>query len=306
MDDIFVDLSDEVTSDSVDLYVFLSDCPGQISQKNISNSLPSYLDVVRIDKTAPGKFSIKLPTKEHKNLFLEKFPIVEIKDDSNTLFYLPSLVDGDLPLANTSEIACPICSLDLDGLEDIERAKHVDSCMSQSEGDSGVYYCNDDDGDGLKLLCPFNTCKKLIDLPKFYEHVSQLHSSEPQAHACPICTLIDGAPYEINASTNLLSHLETAHGGVKPVNSTVVAPQPTPTVVSTHSVSHSGGENQAFTIESFKQITENSECAICREEYQPSQPVARLQCLCLFHVDCIKNWFMKTEIKVCPVHKPNM
>lgn len=45
------------------------------------------------------------------------------------------------------------------------------------------------------------------------------------------------------------------------------------------------------------------ECTICMEEYEVGDHLARLECLCKFHKECIVNWLeRKME---CPVHKAN-
>ncbi|KOH01139.1 phosphatidylinositol-3-phosphate-binding ubiquitin-protein ligase [Saccharomyces eubayanus] len=38
---------------------------------------------------------------------------------------------------------------------------------------------------------------------------------------------------------------------------------------------------------------EIKECPICFEEMEPGEKVGRLECLCVFHYKCIKNWFHK-------------
>ncbi|KAJ2746350.1 hypothetical protein GGI20_001410 [Coemansia sp. BCRC 34301] len=42
------------------------------------------------------------------------------------------------------------------------------------------------------------------------------------------------------------------------------------------------------------------ECPICFEDFEPGQRVARLSCLCTYHVWCINDWTMRTPS--CPVH----
>lgn len=56
------------------------------------------------------------------------------------------------------------------------------------------------------------------------------------------------------------------------------------------------------------------ECPICFEEMKPGDKVGRLECLCVFHYDCIKSWFRKKSQKLksttgksvsknfCPLH----
>ncbi|KAJ2779745.1 hypothetical protein GGI15_003779 [Coemansia interrupta] len=42
------------------------------------------------------------------------------------------------------------------------------------------------------------------------------------------------------------------------------------------------------------------ECAICFDDFAPGQHVARLNCLCTYHVACINEWLQRTP--ACPVH----
>ncbi|KAJ2007432.1 hypothetical protein GGI04_001523 [Coemansia thaxteri] len=42
------------------------------------------------------------------------------------------------------------------------------------------------------------------------------------------------------------------------------------------------------------------ECPICFEDFEPGQHVARLNCLCTYHVLCIREWIQRTP--ACPVH----
>ena len=43
------------------------------------------------------------------------------------------------------------------------------------------------------------------------------------------------------------------------------------------------------------------ECTICFVEYDVGDQLARLECLCKFHRECIKGWFERK--RMCPVHK---
>lgn len=44
------------------------------------------------------------------------------------------------------------------------------------------------------------------------------------------------------------------------------------------------------------------ECVICLEDLNPGDKVGRLECLCVFHYRCIKDWFNKKGFGECPVH----
>lgn len=47
---------------------------------------------------------------------------------------------------------------------------------------------------------------------------------------------------------------------------------------------------------------EYDECVICLESLNPGDKVGRLECLCVFHYKCIKDWFNKKGYGECPVH----
>lgn len=44
------------------------------------------------------------------------------------------------------------------------------------------------------------------------------------------------------------------------------------------------------------------ECVICLEDICPGDKVGRLECLCVFHYKCIKDWFGRKGPGLCPVH----
>jgi len=45
-----------------------------------------------------------------------------------------------------------------------------------------------------------------------------------------------------------------------------------------------------------------TECTICFEQLSEGQCIARLECMCVFHKDCIYQWFEKSSF--CPLHTP--
>ncbi|ODV91258.1 hypothetical protein CANCADRAFT_57554 [Tortispora caseinolytica NRRL Y-17796] len=44
------------------------------------------------------------------------------------------------------------------------------------------------------------------------------------------------------------------------------------------------------------------ECIICFEEFKENDVIGRLECLCFFHKQCIKDWFDRKGPGNCPVH----
>lgn len=59
--------------------------------------------------------------------------------------------------------------------------------------------------------------------------------------------------------------------------------------------------NSSATVQLEKDVTD-LECVICLEELNPGDKVGRLECLCVFHYKCIKDWFNKKGYGECPVH----
>lgn len=70
------------------------------------------------------------------------------------------------------------------------------------------------------------------------------------------------------------------------------------------------GETGPNSVDTIVQITEveaeknaiDDECVICLEDLKPGDKVGRLECLCVFHYKCIKDWFNKKSYGECPVH----
>ncbi|KAL1900754.1 hypothetical protein Cpir12675_000767 [Ceratocystis pirilliformis] len=51
-----------------------------------------------------------------------------------------------------------------------------------------------------------------------------------------------------------------------------------------------------------KDCVDSAECTICLEEFETGEHMARLECLCRFHLRCIRAWFQKHPGR-CPVHQ---
>lgn len=54
-------------------------------------------------------------------------------------------------------------------------------------------------------------------------------------------------------------------------------------------------QNRMLVYKISPNTTDNAikECLICFENMEPGEKVGRLECLCVFHYKCIKNWFHK-------------
>lgn len=63
-----------------------------------------------------------------------------------------------------------------------------------------------------------------------------------------------------------------------------------------------GSVTSASTVTEKEKDDFDNECVICLEELNPGDKVGRLECLCVFHYGCIKDWFNTKGVGECPVH----
>lgn len=47
-------------------------------------------------------------------------------------------------------------------------------------------------------------------------------------------------------------------------------------------------------------LSPSHECIICFEPFLKDERIARLNCMCVYHLSCIDDWFSRG--KTCPVH----
>ncbi|KAI0163545.1 putative A kinase anchor protein [Pestalotiopsis sp. NC0098] len=85
------------------------------------------------------------------------------------------------------------------------------------------------------------------------------------------------------------SRREPASGGQTPLSETSSRPQRSLGLVS--------------YVADEKDRASKDECTICFEGYEPGERMARLECWCCFHYDCIKSWFDRRGHALCPVHQ---
>lgn len=88
-----------------------------------------------------------------------------------------------------------------------------------------------------------------------------------------------------------------------------VPPLPQPTyefIDELRAAESESGEGPVGSVTSGTEFQEKDEsdpeCVICLEELRPGDKVGRLECLCVFHYKCIKDWFNKKGYGECPVH----
>ncbi|EFA83575.1 C2H2-type zinc finger-containing protein [Heterostelium album PN500] len=173
------------------------------------------------------------------------------------------------PLVSDPGNTCPVCGISLKtvGKDWATVNRHIDECLTLSLLD------NEQGSKIFKITCPYPGCKKPNQLSKdFVVHCSDSHFLENNHNLeCPLCN---------TKTSNLISHLSKKH---------IVLPVKKESFVgvgySTNILDHDLGD---------------LECPICLEEFYKGQNVARLECWCIFHTDCISGYLLKA--KKCPVH----
>jgi len=137
----------------------------------------------------------------------------------------------------------------------------------------------------------------------FPDHARSFHSTAPQNFACPICSL-GGTRYNVSPSTNLLSHLNSIHPDL--IGKSLLPNYP---VVNPNIFSNEDDydwpdppedwlqKNSASYVEETLKTPLDKECPICYCEFEKGEVAARLACLCLFHKNCIEQWFKKRKMQ---------
>ncbi|TPX30946.1 hypothetical protein SmJEL517_g05626 [Synchytrium microbalum] len=133
-----------------------------------------------------------------------------------------------------------------------------------------------------------NSNRNLLAIPRHIDPVSPRPGSiaseaESILNECPVCqTRFDGTLDEAEVEAHVGDCLRKISTGGKGL------------IVN----------GNRYTVQVLTQDMPGRECAICFEEFVKSQRIARLNCLCVFHQDCIQSWFSKTTHGSCPVHHP--
>lgn len=79
-----------------------------------------------------------------------------------------------------------------------------------------------------------------------------------------------------------------------------IPPIPRPSYEIIETQSQVGLLHSTATVQAEKD--DEDECVICLDDLKPGDKVGRLECLCVFHYRCIKDWFNKKGYGECPVH----
>ncbi|KAK5574966.1 hypothetical protein RB653_010221 [Dictyostelium firmibasis] len=178
----------------------------------------------------------------------------------------PNGKEGGLPDLNNN---CPVCGISFKsiGKDWPSINKHIDECLTFNLLDKETL---DPKAKSTTIKCPYSGCKKPITTIDFINHCNEKHLlDDSHNYKCPLCN---------EKSPNLISHLSKAHLRVQQKQVGV-------------GYSTSILDND---------LSEDIECPICLEEFIKGQNVARLECWCIFHTNCISEYLLKS--KKCPVH----
>ncbi|CCH45249.1 E3 ubiquitin-protein ligase [Wickerhamomyces ciferrii] len=135
-----------------------------------------------------------------------------------------------------------------------------------------------DDSDQERERCPI--CNK--NLQKQTENEREDH-----INTCLINAEFSGSPEQFRSNRMLVYYIPF--------------PDPKKVVVSCSDASTSTLQ-QNTTHHNDEKLIGEDECVICLEDSKPGDKVGRLECLCVFHYKCIKNWFKRKGPGDCPVH----
>eukprot|EP01088_Endostelium_zonatum_P022283 TRINITY_DN9430_c0_g1_i2.p1 TRINITY_DN9430_c0_g1~~TRINITY_DN9430_c0_g1_i2.p1 ORF type:complete len:367 (-),score=53.63 TRINITY_DN9430_c0_g1_i2:10-1110(-) len=185
--------------------------------------------------------------------------------------------------------------------------------------------------------CPYPGCPtKNMEARFFPYHVDKNHASAyNHKFSCPVCELMTGITYSANDQTNLLTHVRTHHQDMikspdqtsnnstfptsdyvfdydddiptipsttSTTSSTTTSSSTTTTTSSTTGGGGGGAVGSRYIVQVLEEDMKEGECTICFEEFKKGENIARLECFCIFHEDCVVEWFKKSNNK-CPLHK---
>ncbi|KAI9471218.1 hypothetical protein BX667DRAFT_509125 [Coemansia mojavensis] len=136
-------------------------------------------------------------------------------------------------------------------------------------------------------------------------------ASSSSVHSCPVCSSdwatlwsrmhrVPGEGWQEAQERHIRECIDQSSAEMQ--GAPVAMPQPTET--SSHSQARSarspaGVKYIAYTLNADTPLL-GQECPICFEDFEPGQQAARLNCLCTYHLYCIRDWLARTP--ACPVH----
>jgi hypothetical protein len=239
---------------------------------------------------------------------------------------------------------CPICNTDLSHLPNEEAAHlHVNQCLGADAVDEAlsheqrVFAANP-----FAVLCPFDGCNRVMEAADFFAHAPVAHAEAKLL--CPLCAL-QGTDIVVRLLAHLKASHSSLLGRGKPNNYlATLAPKQRASpaakkaavkgaraaaamaaaaaagacivcgrtdecdcgVEVVHDISMSAELAARTMVNETLVCSLGSECIICFEELGAGQEVTRMGCMCVFHSTCIKLWFDRSKVNVCPTHQGNL
>ncbi|KAJ2852439.1 hypothetical protein IWW36_000326 [Coemansia brasiliensis] len=139
----------------------------------------------------------------------------------------------------------------------------------------------------------------------------QRRASSSSVHSCPVCSSdwamvwarmrrVPGEGWQEAQERHIRECIDQSSAEMQ--GAPVTMPQPAE--ASSHSQARSarspaGVKYIAYTLNADTPLL-GQECPICFEDFEPGQQAARLNCLCTYHLSCIRDWLARTP--ACPVH----
>jgi len=271
------------------------------------------VEIIEVEKLKPGSFTVRVSEAEKTKLL--GFGLLQIEN-----VFLP-LIN---PNPDTTDVKCPICNISIQSLSEEEKNNHVVACSNDSPGPSNMQF---EDDTPFTMSCPYPNCGMKLEARQFPSHAIKKHAQGRQDISCPVCNICNGANYQVNPDTNLITHLQHSHADLLENVYPFMKLQPIkkPPVHKHHKlpVQHFQPPVQTYQppvqtyqppepyyepdqaddyIASYIKTDSNDECPICYELFSRGVVIARLPCLCVYHQTCIEAWFTKKDARICPLH----
>ena len=206
---------------------------------------------------------------------------------------LPPIPPQNYPRVIPEEDECPICGSELPptgpGGEETARQSHIDQCLrDHTYGESPTsnrQEATNSPGDPFVTPLPPQTSRSR---PPIYPPSHRASDPPPYGFAPP-------HRYMQEAFQNLT--LTSSSRDVPAPISPVARPRrPTGLRMRQYLATEKDCVDEGGSLQ---------ECVICLEEFKEGEEMARLDCLCKFHLTCIRDWWTSKGDTSCPLHQLN-
>lgn len=222
---------------------------------------------------------------------------------------------------------CPVCKLDLALVRN--KDAHINLCFENDNGSVDIRSSQEissklnskfDESSFQTIQCVYPKCTSSCDLSYFPTHAIQMHGLDQHKFIpCPICNIFGEYDKAEIQKENLIEHLAECHSELlgiyegekievtlkKSLTTTTTA-----TITKTTSLSIKKDYYLNLNVQSHSDYiaskvihdVPDSECSICFGGFEKEDIVARLNCLCLYHQNCIEGWYTTKKKRECPLH----